>query len=70
LIQAILEIEKLESINQIEGKEKIDFISTLKGLHFLKINLRSQNLINEFLFTSFHLDHLEAHRKFKNYEQL
>ena len=42
----------------------------MKGLYFLEIDLRKQNLYYEYLLTSFHLDMLVTQNMFKDYEEL
>jgi light-regulated signal transduction histidine kinase (bacteriophytochrome) len=42
----------------------------MKGLYFLGVDLRGADVFHEYIFTSFHLEHLEAHRIFQDHVQL
>lgn len=54
----------------VEEREKRDFIDCLKGLFFHRVGMQGKGLYYRYIFTSLHLEYLEIHRMFKNYNEV
>ena len=65
VVRALSEVWPLTE--RIEEKEKMDYLNCIKGMYFVAIGLKRQDVYHEYLLESIHLEHLEAHRIFTDY---
>ena len=57
------------SLGEID-KEKRDFLDAMKGSYYLSIDLRKKSIFYEYILDTFHQEHIDSHRLFKDYEKL